>query len=73
MIATTNRLRAAIEAFLDACEANQVAFEPERAYATQAEAEAEAFELTERLHELYRVVGREPPASRQPPQESTLI
>ncbi len=73
MISPPHRLRSSIEAFLDQCAASQVAFEPQRAFATEAEANEAGFELWERYCELHRAVGREPPAARAAQNAGTLI
>lgn len=55
---TDSRMRSAIESFLNACIANQIAFDPQAAYSTQGEAEMNAREFWERYCELHRAVGR---------------
>lgn len=61
------RMRRAISSFLDACAANQMAFDPQSGYATQGEAEMAAREFWERYCELHRAVGREPPQAMNIP------
>lgn len=61
----TDRLTRAISQFLDSCAANQMAFEPQRAFTTTAEAEEAGLEFWIRYAELYRAIGREPPARPQ--------
>lgn len=56
------RLRAALNAFLDSCIVNQISFEPHAAYSTQSEAENAARAFWERYCDLFRELGREPPA-----------
>lgn len=62
MIAPPHRLHSAIATFLAQCEHDQIAFEPQRAFSTQAEAEGHALEFWARYAELYRAIGREPPS-----------
>lgn len=57
----TDRLRTAVTDFLDACSVNAMAFEPQRAFATSAEATEAAHEFWARYCELHRAIGREPP------------
>lgn len=58
----TDRAHKAIAAFLDRCATAQMAFEPQAAFTTHAEAEENALEFWIAYAELHRAIGREPPA-----------